>query len=97
VCLDALDSNGSLLLEALAVALLLFLLACLESTAGMTFEHAVLATEVTVAETAVSDDTLGCILAILELTADLLGCSASQRKCQVQCAFSANVVVRQCV
>lgn len=95
--LDALNSNGSLLLKALAVALLLLLLACLKSTACMTLEHTVLATEVAVAETAVSDDTLGRILAILELTADLLGCSASQWKCQVQCAFPANVVVRQCV
>lgn len=56
-----------------------------------------LAAEVAIAETAVSDDTLGCVLAILELTADLLGCSTSQWECQVQCAFSANVVVRQCV
>jgi hypothetical protein len=34
--LDALDGNGSLRLEALAVSLLLLLLACLESSARMT-------------------------------------------------------------
>ena len=63
----------------------------------MVLEETVLATEVAIAETAVSDDALGRILAILELTADLFGCSTSQWKCQVQCAFPANVVVRQCV
>jgi hypothetical protein len=94
-CLDALDGNSSLTLEALAVPLLLFLLACLESSARMALKHAVLATKVSVTEPAVSNDTLSCVLAVFELTANLLGCSASQRKCQVQCAFPSDLVIRQ--
>jgi hypothetical protein len=95
MCLDALDGNSSLLLEALAVPLLLLLLACLESGARMALEHAVLATKVPVTEAAVSNDALRCVLAVFELTANLLGCSASQRECQVQCAFPSNLVIRQ--
>jgi len=60
-------------------------------------EHTVLATKVSIAEAAVSDNALGRVLAVFELAADLLGCSASQRKCQMQCAFSSDFVVGQCV
>lgn len=97
MCSNALDGNSSLLLETLAVALLLLLLACLESTACVALEHAVLATKVPVAEAAVSNNALGRVLTVFELAADLLGRSASQRKCQMQCAFSSNLVVGQCV
>ena len=97
MCSNALDCDSSLLLETLAVALLLLLLACLESTACVALEHTVLATKVPVAEAAVSDNALSRVLAVFELAADLLGCSASQRKCQMQCAFSPDPVVGQCV
>lgn len=51
-----------------------------------------LAAEVALAEAAVTDDTLGSVLAVLGVAAHLLGCTATDGQSDVQCAFSGDVV-----
>lgn len=50
------------------------LLAVLQATAGVGFQHAVLGAEVAVAEAAVADDPLGGFLALLEAATGLARC-----------------------
>ena len=54
-----------------------------------------LAAEVATTEAAVTDDALRGIPAVLEITSDLLGCTASDRKHYMYCALSVDIVVRQ--
>lgn len=62
----------SLGLELSSVALMRLLLAVFESGALVILEEAVLSAKVAGAETAVTDDALGCVTALLEVAADLL-------------------------
>lgn len=91
--LNALDSDGPLALQPSLVALLLLLLAVLETGACVRLEHAVLATEVTAAESAVSDDALSGVLAVFELAAHLLWRAAADWQGEVQHRLAGDVVV----
>ena len=90
--LDALDSDRPLALELLLVALLILLLAILETRAVMRFQHAVLAAEVARAEAAVADDALRGIAAVLEAAANLFGCAAADWKGEVDCGLAGDGV-----
>lgn len=94
--LNALDGNSPLPLQSLAVPLLLLHLAVFQLTASVALQHTVLATIVTAAETAVTNDSLGRFLAFLELTSDLLWCSALERQSEMQSALTSDAVIRQC-
>ena len=94
--LDTLDGHSSLPLQALPVTLLLFLLAGLESSAIVAFQHPVLATEMALAETAVADNRLCFVLAVFEIALGLLWSAATQRQGQMQCAVLVNRVVAEC-
>ena len=74
---DSLDGHCPLALQLLLVALLVLLLAVLQSWAAMRLQHAVLAAEVAGAEAAIADDALRCVAAVLEAAADLLGTAAA--------------------
>lgn len=89
---DALDSDRPLALELLLVALLILLLAILETRAVMRFQHAVLAAEVARAEAAVADDALRGIAAVLEAAANLFGCAAADWKGEVDCGLAGDGV-----
>lgn len=75
---NALDGNGPLALQLLLVSLLVLCLAVFETGAAMRLQHAMLATEMTSAESTVSDNPLSRVLAVLECAANLLGRSTSQ-------------------
>jgi len=85
---NSLNRYSPLLLQALPVSLLLLLLAVLQTRACMTLQHPVLATEMTLAEPAVTYDALCGFLAVLALALDLLGCTAAEGQSQVDCALS---------
>ena len=89
---DALDCDRPLALELLPVALLILLLAVLKARAVMRFQHAVLATEVARAESAVADDALRGIAAVLEAAADLFWCTATDWKREVDCGLAGDGV-----
>lgn len=93
--LDTLDGHGSLRLELLLVPVLLLLLAVLKAGAVVRLEHAVLPAEMALAETAVADNALGGVLALLEIAADLLGCTATEGQGKVQGALAGDVTVEQ--
>ena len=92
---DAPDGNRPLALQLLLVALLVLLLAVFQACAVVRFEHAVLAAEVARAESAVTDDALRSITALLEAAADLFGCAAADRKGEVDCGFAGDGVRRE--
>lgn len=93
--LNALDGNGPLTLQLLAVAILLFLLAVLEAGTIVRLQHTVLPTKVTLAEAAVADDALCLVFALLEVAADALGTAAADRECHVDGALPGDVVRRE--
>ena len=59
----------------------------------MRLKHTVLATEMTLAETAVSYDALCLILAVLEVAANLLRCATSDGQGHVKCAFAGDIII----
>ena len=61
----------------------------------MALQHPVLSAKMTVAETAVSDDSLCGILAVLRLALDLLWCAATEWESKMECAFFRDGIVRQ--
>lgn len=61
-----LDDLGPLAVQLIGVAGVRLLLAILQAGTSMGFEHAVFGAEVTIAETAVADNALGGLLALLE-------------------------------
>lgn len=87
-----LDSHGALALQLLLVPVLLLLLAVLQPRAVVRLQHAMLAAVVPFAEAAIPDDALGCVLAVLEVASDLLGCAAADGQGHVQRAFARHVV-----
>ena len=68
-----LDNLCTLAVQLVGVAGMGLLLAVLETSAGMGFEHAMLGAEVAAAETAVSDNALCGLLALLETASRLAG------------------------
>lgn len=83
VSLDTLDDHGSLAVQLIGVALMTLLLAVLQSTAFVIFQHAMLPAELALAEGAIADDALCLIFAVLEGTSDLLWSAATYRKSDV--------------
>lgn len=79
VSLDALNDHGSLAVQLVGVALMTLLLAVLQSTTLVIFQHAMLPAELALAEGAVADNALGLIFAVLECTSDLLWSAAAYR------------------
>lgn len=63
----ALDSLCPLVVELIGVASVGLLLAVFQTGAGVSFQHSVLGAEVAFAEAAVTDDSLGCLLAFFEV------------------------------
>ena len=88
----AFDGHGALALQLLLVPVLLLLLAILQPRAVVRLQHAVLAAEVSLTEAAVSDNPLGCVLAVFEPAADLLGRAAADGQRHVYCALARDVV-----
>lgn len=73
-CLAAsytLDDDRPLRVQLVGVSGVGFLLAVLQTAAGVCFQHAVLRAEVAEAKAAVADDPLGGLLALLEVTSGL--------------------------
>jgi hypothetical protein len=62
---------STLIVEFIGVPGVGFLLAVLETGAGVSFQHPVFGAEVAVAETAVTNDALGSFLALLEIATRL--------------------------
>ena len=61
-----LDDLSTLAVQLIGVAGVRLLLAVLQTGTSMSFQHAVFGAEVTIAETAVADDALSGLLALLE-------------------------------
>lgn len=61
----------------------------------MRLQHTVLPAEVTLAESAVTDDALRLVLALLEVAANALGCTATDREGHVNGALTGDVVCRE--
>ena len=70
---NTLDDGRSLAVEFICVSGMRLLLAIFQAAAGVRFEHAVLVAEVAIAECAVADDALSCILALLEVATGFAG------------------------
>lgn len=94
--LDTLDRNSPLILQPLPIPLLLLLLAVLKSTTSMTLQHPVFPTEMPLTESTITHDPLRRLLAVFELTFDLLWRTASDRQSEMECAFARYAVVCEC-
>ncbi len=83
--LDTLDDDSPLAIQFVRISVVALLFAVLQPTAFMIFQHAMLATELALAERAIADNALSLILAILEGTADLLRTATAHGKSDVYC------------
>jgi len=92
--LNPLDDPCSFGVKLCSVPVVRLLLAVFQAIALVVLQQAVLATVVPVAESAVADDSLGSLLAVLVGAADLLGRhAAAEWHGEVQGRFPVDVVV----
>ena len=61
----------------------------------MTLKHTVLTAVMVTTEAAITNDSLRCVLAFFELTADFLGGAALEWQSEVKSAFPCNRVIGQ--
>lgn len=73
-----LDDHRPLGVQLVGVSGVGFLLAVLQTAAGVCFQHAMFRAEVAVAKAAVADDSLGGLLALLEVASGLAGSHGGQ-------------------
>lgn len=96
--LNSLDSDRSLRVQLIRIALVALLFAVLEPIALVVLQHAVLTAVVTATEPAVTDNALCGVLAVLERASDFLGGhSTAEWQCHVQGGVGLNVVRLECV
>ena len=94
--LQATNCDRAFALELLPVAILLLLLTVFQAAAVVRLQHAVSAAEVALTEAAVADNTLGGILALLKIAANLFRASTSaQRQGEMQRGSGTDIVCVQ--